>query len=365
MVLCFFFLISIIILHLLIIYYQKIVSNYKYIAKRKRILMTPYISSPSRQKTLLNNVSLPAYITTSNSQINVSTLEEKVRHITPEFPYMTDLCLLHTCPGSIFPWHWHNEVEFFYLRSGSLNYHLPHDTYTFRQGEGGFINAGILHMTSCSKGQTCIQEEHIFHPSFLGGQDTSILMSRYVTPIIENPNVDLVRFDSSCPVHEEIISLMKSSFDCYQEKREGYEFDVREHMTRLWRILFSLTRDLRTDKKKRPQNDRIKTMMEYVASHYHEKLTLKQLADSAFISPRECSRCFQETLGQSPFSYIMDYRLRKACDFLSRTQLSVTEISIVCGFNSSSYFGQAFHESFGCSPREYRNQNTVSSNVPH
>lgn len=341
------------------------VPNYKYKAKRKKILMTHNISSPSLHQVPSKNDSSPSYITTSNSLINISTLEEKVRHITSEFPYMADLCMLHTCPGSIFPWHWHNEVEFFYMRSGSLNYHLPHDTYTFCQGEGGFINAGILHMTSCAKGQACIQEEHIFHPSFLGGQDTSILMSRYITPIIENPNVDLVRFDSSCPAHEEIISLMKSSFDCYQEKTEGYEFDVREYMTRLWRILFSLTRELQSDKKRRPQNDRIKIMMEYVAAHYHEKLTLKQLADSAFISPRECSRCFQETLGQSPFSYLMDYRLRKACDFLIHTLLSVTEISIACGFNSSSYFGQAFHEAFGCSPREYRNQNPGSPNVPH
>ncbi len=46
-------------------------------------------------------------------------------------------------------------------------------------------------------------------------------------------------------------------------------------------------------------------MMEFIASHYQEKLTLKQIADSSFISPRECSRCFQETLGQSPFSYLI------------------------------------------------------------
>ncbi len=325
--------------------------------------MTPYLTSPLGQPMPSKGISSPAYITTNNSRINVSTLEEKVRHITAEFPYMTDLCLLHTCPGGIFPWHWHNEVEFFYMRSGSLNYHFPHSTYTFHQGEGGFINAGILHMTSCNKGQTSTQEEHIFHPSFLGGQDTSILMSRYILPIVENPNLDFVPFDFSCPVREEIICLMKSSFGCYQEKAEGYEFDIREMMTRLWRILFSLTKDLQTDKKKRPQNDRIKIMMEYVASHYQEKLTLGQLAASAFISPRECSRCFQETLGQSPFSYIMDYRLHKACDFLSHTQLSVTETSIACGFNSSSYFSQAFHDAFGCSPREYRNQNLISAKV--
>lgn len=125
-------------------------------------------------------------------------------------------------------------------------------------------------------------------------------------------------------------------------------------MTRLWRILFSLTKNLQTNQKKRPHSDRIKTMMEFVASHYQEKVTLEQIAAAAFISPRECSRCFQENLGQSPFSYLTDYRLRQACSLLSHTALSVTQVGAACGFNSSSYFGQTFRQAFGCTPKEYR-----------
>ena len=53
------------------------------------------------------------YITTENSRINTSTLEEIHRRITPEFPYMTDLCQVHNLPGRTFPWHWHSEVEIF------------------------------------------------------------------------------------------------------------------------------------------------------------------------------------------------------------------------------------------------------------
>lgn len=322
--------------------------------------MKPDIPCSAPPHPSLSSSLSPAYITTANSRINASTLEETLRHITPEFPYTTDLCRVHDCPGGVFPWHWHEEVELFYLREGSLDYVLPHGVYPFRQGEGGFLNSGLLHMTSCSGGRTCVQEEHIFLPSFLGGRESSILTSRYIAPITEHGAVGLFRFDPLIPCHQEIISLMRHSFDCYEEKAEGYEFEIRETMSRLWRILFSLTRDLQTGEKKRPQNDRIKIMMEFIATHYQEKLTLRQIAAAAFISPRECSRCFQENLGQSPFSYLMDYRLRKACSLLGHTQLSVTEISIACGFNSSSYFSQAFHEAFACSPREYRSRNMAA-----
>ncbi len=305
------------------------------------------------------------YINTGNSRINTSTLEESHRRITPEFPYMTDLCAIHDLPGRAFPWHWHNEVEIFYIREGVMDYALPSGVYTFRRGEGAFVNSGVLHMTSCPKGDTCIQEEHIFPPSFLGGQEPSILLRRYITPVLEHPGLDIYRFDPAVPEHQEILSLMKKSFDCYEKKEEGYEFDIREIMTRLWRILFSQTKDLQTDQKKRPRSDRIKIMMEFIASHYQEKLSLGQIAGSAFISPRECSRCFQENLGQSPFSYLTDYRLRKACGLLAHTVLPVTQVGAACGFNSSSYFGQAFRESFGCTPREYRSQSrTADSPVP-
>lgn len=297
-----------------------------------------------------------SYIHIYDSRINTSTLEETLRQITPEFPYTANLCHLHTLPGHTFPWHWHNEVELFYIQKGTMDYILPDGQHTFRQGEGGFLNSGVLHMTCCPKNQVCVQEEHIFLPSFLGGQENSILTARYITPVLEHPDMELYRLDPDIPDHQEMIRLMKASLACYEAREEGYEFEVREYMGRIWRILFSHLKDFRQDKKKRPHSDRIKIMMEFMASHYHEKLTLKQIADSAFISPRECNRCFQETLGQTPFSYLTDYRLRKACSFLTHTTLSVTQVSAACGFNSSSYFAQAFHKAFGCTPREYGRQ---------
>lgn len=294
-------------------------------------------------------------------QINQTTLEESVEQVTPEFPYMTDLCDLHLYPGNTFPWHWHNEVEFFYMQEGQVTYHLPSGSYTFSKGEGGFINANILHMTCCEASHPCKQIEHIFLPQMLSGYEHSVIMRKYISPIIENTDFDLFRFNPSDREHQALMKILSDAYHIYKEKYEGFEFDILTKMTQLWKSFFFLTSKQRKEKKTAFHSERVKSMMEFIAAHYYEKLTLKQIADSGFVSVRECCRCFQEMLGQSPVSYLIEYRLRKACGLLTHTNLSITEIGTACGFDSSSYFSKVFREKFGSSPKEYRRQSNDTS----
>ncbi len=203
---------------------------------------------------------------------------------------MNHLCDLHNCPDNTFPWHWHNEVEFFYMREEELIYQISSGTYTFREGEGGFINSNILHMTRCRQELPCIQEEHIFLPQFIGGSENSIFMRKYIVPITSNGDFEIFRLNPNCKEQKEIIALMAESCN----------------------------------------------------------------KDASFISVRECCRCFKENLNTTPFSYLIDYRLYKSCELLSHTSMSITEIAITCGFGSSSYFTKLFREKFSCTPGEYR-----------
>lgn len=282
------------------------------------------------------------------------TLEETVKDITPEFPYMANLCDLHHFPDSTFPWHWHKEVEFFYMREGELTYHLPSGIHHFKTGEGAFLNANVLHMTSSPKGSACVQEEHLFLPEFVGGVKEGIIAQKYILPIIQNSGLEIFRLNPDNPAHQEMITTMKKAYDLYNSAGEGYEFDLRQHMDQLWRALYTLTKDHHPQPT--PNNVTIKAMMAYIALHYQEKITLQLIADSGYVSIRECHRCFHEQLGTSPFAYVMDYRLRKGCDLLTATDLTITNIALSCGFNSSSYFGKVFREKFGCSPVAFRKQ---------
>ena len=63
---------------------------------------------------------------------------------------------------------------------------------------------------------------------------------------------------------------------------------------------------------------------------------------------------FAKELGVSLISYVNMIKIRAACAMLEANKLSLTEIALECGFNSSSYFCKVFKREVGVSPKAYR-----------
>lgn len=59
---------------------------------------------------------------------------------------------------------------------------------------------------------------------------------------------------------------------------------------------------------------------------------------------------------KKPIEFLNEYRLKKALELLTASDMPVTEVSLSCGFGHISYFGKLFREVYGMSPREYRNR---------
>lgn len=56
-----------------------------------------------------------------------------------------------------------------------------------------------------------------------------------------------------------------------------------------------------------------------------------------------------------PIAYLNYYRIECACERLTLTDKSVTEIAFACGFNDMSYFSRVFKQLKGTTPTAYRN----------
>lgn len=275
----------------------------------------------------------------------------RVEGLHNEYPYAfhhTDL------RETTVPWHWHEALEFGYVVEGRLKISTTTRTQTLEKGEAYFTNSNTL--TTVENIENCILDSHLFHPVFLGGHFKSVFETKYLNPVIQNKDIDILCLRGETDAQRKLLGRLRTL--SLLQSRPNVEFQTRSLLGEIWLFLLSIIQEAgssvyRTATK---NQDRILTMMSFIQENYAEKLSLEQIAAAAAISTRECLRCFQESIHQSPTDYLIEYRVQVAKKLLETTNLSITEVALRCGFNSNSYFTKMFHRSCGKTPNVYRKE---------
>jgi AraC family transcriptional regulator len=95
--------------------------------------------------------------------------------------------------------------------------------------------------------------------------------------------------------------------------------------------------------------------LDYLHSNYRSNsIDLDTLAEVAKLSPAHLSKLFKEVYLTSPYQYLKNIRLEKACDLLSGTSLPVNEVARSVGYEDCSAFIRSFKKKYGYTPEEYR-----------
>ena len=94
-------------------------------------------------------------------------------------------------------------------------------------------------------------------------------------------------------------------------------------------------------------------------ANIEEPLTLADVAALCGVSMRQLQRLFQRYHQCSPAGYYLQQRLRRARELLQQTSLSITTISIACGFAGVSSFSKAFRQQYGFPPSHERKEKAV------
>jgi YesN/AraC family two-component response regulator len=81
---------------------------------------------------------------------------------------------------------------------------------------------------------------------------------------------------------------------------------------------------------------------------------VKKLSKELNISTTHLYRKLKALTGLSPVEFIRIFKLQKACELLSNSNLSIKEIGFGLGFNNLSYFVKCFREQFDVTPSAFR-----------
>lgn len=98
----------------------------------------------------------------------------------------------------------------------------------------------------------------------------------------------------------------------------------------------------------------VRAAMVLIEENIEEPLSVPELCEKLDVSQRQLERLFKRDTGCTIVQFYSLLRLQYARVLLTSTHMSIREVSAACGFNSMSYFSQAFYKTFGKMPSAYR-----------
>ncbi|SDI22037.1 AraC family transcriptional regulator, carnitine catabolism transcriptional activator [Pseudomonas benzenivorans] len=95
--------------------------------------------------------------------------------------------------------------------------------------------------------------------------------------------------------------------------------------------------------------------------HSEQPLSSQALAERISVTPRQLERLFRQHLGETPSNFYLALRLDKARQLLRQSELSVLEVGLACGFESSSYFSRCYRARFATCPSQDRHEHPAAT----
>ncbi len=93
---------------------------------------------------------------------------------------------------------------------------------------------------------------------------------------------------------------------------------------------------------------------QYIEVNYGTDISLKNIAERVNLSPNFFRTVFKSIMGQSPHEYLKKVRIKKAKDYLVNTDFPISQIAVLCGFETQSYLTGIFTKCVGTTPSKYR-----------
>lgn len=104
----------------------------------------------------------------------------------------------------------------------------------------------------------------------------------------------------------------------------------------------------------RGENIYLTAAKRYIKAHYFEDITVERIAYNVGISRKYLFSIFKSYLGVSPKDYMVEYRMRRAEEFLCDTNIHVSNVAYSVGYKDPLTFSKMFKLKRGVWPTEYR-----------
>ncbi len=103
-----------------------------------------------------------------------------------------------------------------------------------------------------------------------------------------------------------------------------------------------------------PRYEKLRQLRGRIMKNPELPWNVNDIAAELFLSKSYLQKMYKQYFGKSIIMDMIDFRLARAKELLSTSDMTVTDISKICGYSSYNYFVRQFKAAEGMSPTEYR-----------
>lgn len=251
--------------------------------------------------------------------------------------------------------HWHDDFELIVVVSGRMGMYIDGEDVVMGEGQGIFVNSGLMHYGHPIEGYDSEYRCVLIHPELFS--NVELVRRKYIQTLISDGTFRYRVFDRRYVHDQAIIQSVDEIFQLFHKKAGILELEVTTQAFTVLEHLYHIKNDYEAFVPQADQREiALRNMIKYIQQHYQEPISLTKLAAAGMVSKSLCNIIFRDQLNQTPIGYLVKYRIDKSMELLRTTNMSITDVAFAVGFNGQSYFSEIFHRQVGMSPKAYRQQ---------
>ena len=111
-----------------------------------------------------------------------------------------------------------------------------------------------------------------------------------------------------------------------------------------------------SDQHTNPQFEKLCQLRNQIMKNPEAAWNISEIAEKMYLSKSYLQKIYKTYFGKSIIEEMIEFRIEKAKDLLTNTELTVTDIARECGYSSYNYFVRQFKAVEGISPSAYRTE---------
>ena len=255
-----------------------------------------------------------------------------------------------------YPLHFHSEYEIIYIKEGTGTRFLGNSITKFQAGDILLIGSNLPHF---------MKSDDTYH---LGNADlrvkgTIIQFEKEFMYSAINHYSHFVKIKNLFQESQRGIYFAGASFPKLQDLIE--RIPLENGLNQLMLFLEILKEMSETDNRQTISTTdfinetiydtaRIDKIMSFLNKNYTRHISLEEIASFAAMNASAFCRYFKSKTGKSFKNYILDMRIGYACKLLLMEDMSISQLSNECGFETISHFNKTFKKNTGHVPSQYR-----------